>query len=194
MKTPEKQNFFKLAVYFESSLILVAVILGWIADINPFEYIHFSESSFVYGLLGAVILFMTFMLLYQMEINSLQQIRKVLQDTLGPALSGYHWTDLMVLAAVAGISEEILFRGLLQPWMESAWGITAGLIGSNIIFGLVHAVTPLYAVLAALVGICLGLSLDFGGQRNLLTPIVIHGVYDFLAFIVVMHTYRSENK
>ena len=193
MKMLENQNFFKMAIYFEGSLILVAIILGWIAGINPFEDIHFSESSIGYGLMGAVILFLIFMMLYQVEINSLQQIRRVLQDTLGPILRDYHWTDLMVLAVVAGVSEEILFRGLLQPWMESSWGVTAGLIGSNIVFGLVHAVTPLYAVLAALVGIYLGLSLDFGGQRNLLTPIVIHGAYDFLAFIVVMRTYRSEN-
>ena len=193
MKMPENQNFFKMAIYFEGSLILVAIILGWIAGINPFEDIHFSESTIGYGLMGAVILFLIFMMLYQVEINSLQQIRRVLQDTLGPILRDYHWTDLMVLAVVAGVSEEILFRGLLQPWMESSWGVTAGLIGSNIVFGLVHAVTPLYAVLAALVGIYLGLSLDFGGQRNLLTPIVIHGAYDFLAFIVVMRTYRSEN-
>ena len=75
---------------------------------------------------------------------------------------------------------------------ENAWGITAGLIVSNILFGLVHAVTPLYAALAALVGIYLGLSLDFGGERNLLTPIIIHSGYDFLAFVALMRVYRAS--
>lgn len=194
MNTPNKQNFFKLAVYFEGSLIIVAVILGWIVGIDPFVQIQFSELSLAYGIIGALNLFIAFLLLYRLEIESLQKIRRILHDTLGPMLSDYHWTDLMVLATVAGVSEEILFRGVLQPWMESSWGMTAGLIGSNIIFGLVHAVTPLYAVLAALVGIYLGLSLDFGGQRNLFTPIVIHGAYDFLAFVVVMRAYRRENQ
>ena len=72
--------------------------------------------------------------------------------------------------------------------------MTAGLIGSNIIFGLVHAVTPLYAVLAALVGIYLGLSLDYGGDRNLLIPVIIHGLYDFLAFVALMRVYRASLK
>jgi membrane protease YdiL (CAAX protease family) len=36
------------------------------------------------------------------------------------------------LAAVAGISEEILFRGVLQPWLENSWGIVAGLIISSV--------------------------------------------------------------
>ena len=60
------------------------------------------------------------------------------------------------------------------------------------IFGLVHAVTPLYAVLAAFVGIYLGLSLDYGGDRNLLTPVIIHGLYDFLAFVALMRVYRAS--
>jgi membrane protease YdiL (CAAX protease family) len=97
-----------------------------------------------------------------------------------------------VLSAIAGISEEVLFRGVIQPWMETAWGATAGLLASNAIFGLLHAVTPLYAILAGLVGVYLGLALDYGDQRNLLTPIFIHGVYDFLAFMVVMRAYAAQ--
>lgn len=77
--------------------------------------------------------------------------------------------------------------------MENAWGMTAGLIASNILFGLVHAITPLYAVLATSVGIYLGLFLDYGGERNLMTPIVIHAVYDFLAFLVIMRIYRASH-
>jgi membrane protease YdiL (CAAX protease family) len=56
----------------------------------------------------------------------------------------------------------------------------------------VHAVTPLYAVLAFLVGIYLGLALDFGGNRNLAIPIIIHGLYDFLAFVMLMRAYAAS--
>jgi membrane protease YdiL (CAAX protease family) len=38
----------------------------------------------------------------------------------------------------------------------------------------------------------LGLSLDYGGERNLLTPIIIHGFYDFLAFVALMRAYRAS--
>ncbi len=75
--------------------------------------------------------------------------------------------------------------------MENYWGMTAGLIASSILFGLVHAITPLYAILATAVSIYLGLFLDYGGERNLLTPIVIHSAYDFLAFLVIMKAYRG---
>jgi len=64
-------------------------------------------------------------------------------------------------------------------------------LASNLIFGMTHAVTPLYALLAAAVGVYLGLALDYGGDRNLLTPIIIHGLYDFLAFVALMRVYRA---
>jgi len=193
MSDPEKKdNFFKLACYFEGSLILVAVILGWIAGINPFIDLHFSETAIVYGILGTVPLFLLFLALYQLKFDAVRQIHQILYDTLGPSMHRYHWTDLFVLAAIAGFSEELLFRGVMQPWMESSWGMLAGLIGSNVIFGMVHAVTPLYALLAGLVGIYLGLSLDYGETRSLLTPIVIHAFYDFLAFLVILRGYRSD--
>ena len=185
-------DFFKSACYFEASLILVAVFLGWVAGIDPFENIYFSETAIAFGLIGTAPLFLMFLALEKVQGESVVNIRKLLLNTLGPGLYRYHWTDLLILAAIAGVSEELLFRGVIQPWIETSWGISAGLILSNIVFGLVHAVTPLYAVLAALVGIYLGLSLDYGGERNLLTPIIIHGFYDFLAFVALMRAYRAS--
>jgi hypothetical protein len=185
-------DFFKKACLFEAALIPVAVILGWVASINPFENLYFSESAIAYGVIGTMPLFLLFLTMEQMRIESVVKIKDLLFQTLGPGLHRYHWTDLLILAAIAGLSEELLFRGVIQPWIEASWGMTAGLVGSNIIFGLAHAVTPLYAVLATLVGIYLSLSLDYGGNRNLLLPIVIHGMYDFLAFVALMRAYRAS--
>ena len=185
-------DFFKSACVFEASLILVAVGFGWIASINPFENIHLSEMALVYGVIGTMPLFLMFLALEKIQGESVVKIKNLLLNTLGPGLHRYHWTDLLILASIAGVSEELLFRGVIQPWIENSWGATAGLIASNILFGLVHAVTPLYAVLAMLVGIYLGLSLTYGGETNLLVPIIIHGFYDFLAFVVLMRIYRSS--
>jgi membrane protease YdiL (CAAX protease family) len=236
------ERFFKSACLFESALILVAIVLGWCAGINPFASLHFSEIAIFYGILGTLPLFLLFLALQQMTADSVVSIRRLLLETLAPGLARCNWADLLVLAAIAGISEEVLFRGVLQPWLEKGlgmeaglitsniifglvrcnwadllvlaaiagvseevlfrgvlqpwlekgWGMEAGLITSNIIFGLVHAITPLYTVLATLVGIYLGLALDYGGERNLLTPIIIHGLYDFLAFVAIMKSYKEN--
>ncbi len=190
--TPFKpENFFKTACYFESALILVAIILGLIADVDPFETIYFSEKSMLYGILGTIPLYLMYLAMEQMHTPSVRKIRQVLIETIGSSLHKKNWADLFILAALAGISEEILFRGVIQPWMENSWGMAIGLIGSSILFGLIHAVTPLYAILATCISIYLGLSLDYGGERNLLTPIVIHALYDFLAFISIIKSYRA---
>jgi membrane protease YdiL (CAAX protease family) len=185
------ENFFKTACYFEAALILVAIVLGWIAGIDPFADLNFSENAVIYGLFGTLPLILIFLALEHMPHTSIQKIRQLLLETLGPSMYRYNWADLFILAAIAGVSEEVLFRGVIQPWMESSWGMTAGLIASNILFGLVHAITPLYAILATAVGIYLGLFLDYGGERNLLTPIVIHSAYDFFAFLAIMNAYRA---
>lgn len=188
----ESEKFFKTACYFESALILVAIFLGWVADINPFEWIIFSERALINGILGTLPLCLLFLASHQMRLKSLQSIKDILKQTLGPSLVGRHWTDLFVLAMIAGISEEILFRGVIQPWLENSWGVLAGLLLSSLIFGFIHAVTFLYFVMATAVSIYLGLYLDYGPIRNLLTPIIIHGLYDFFAFVVIVHAYRLE--
>lgn len=190
MKSTE--NFFKTACYFEAALILVAVALGWIVAINPFDFFYFSEQAIAYGILGTLPLFLLFLAFEQTSLESVQTIRKLLLDTLCPSLYQHHWVDLLILSAIAGLGEELLFRGALQPWLERAWGFEAGLIASSLVFGLVHAVTPLYAVLATLIGIYLGLSLDYGGSRNLLTPVIIHGLYDFLVFLALIKAYKIQ--
>ncbi len=185
-------DFYKKALIFEGSLALLAQLLGWFAGINPFQHIIFSEPALLYGFFGTLPLFMMFIGLQKLQATSVGAIRDLLLKSLGPELHRYHWTDLLLLATVAGLSEELLFRGLLQPWLEASWGVTAGLILSNLVFGLVHAVTPLYAVLAILVGIYLGLSMDYGVERNLLTPVIIHSLYDFLAFFMLLRVYRGN--
>jgi membrane protease YdiL (CAAX protease family) len=185
-------DFLTKSCYFEASLVLVAVFLGWVADIDPFVNIHLSAISIGAGTLGTLPLFLMFLTMERLQGDSVVQIRQFLLRTLGPSLHRYGWRNLFILAAVAGVSEEILFRGVLQPWLEASWGLSAGLLVSNLIFGLVHSVTPLYSILATVVGIYLGLAMDIGGDRNLLTPIIIHTLYDFLAFVALMRVYRAS--
>ncbi|MGZ5000398.1 MAG: CPBP family intramembrane glutamic endopeptidase [Methylomonas sp.] len=185
-------NFFRTACYFEGSLILVAVVLGWIADVDPFANLTFSETALAQSLMATLPLLIIFFAMQQLPFPPLQKINSLLQQTLGPRLYQRHWTDLLILASIAGVSEELLFRGLLQPWLENSWNMTASLFASNLIFALLHAVTPLYALLAMLIGLYLGLSLDYGGERNLLIPMIIHALYDFVAFIVILSNYRNH--
>ena len=84
-----------------------------------------------------------------------------------------------MISIVAGIGEELLFRGVLQVVLIGWLGLTFGIILASVVFGLLHAVTPTYAVLATIIGIYFGWFAWASG--NLLGPIVAHSVYDFAA-------------
>jgi membrane protease YdiL (CAAX protease family) len=187
-------HFLKLATWFEGSMILLAYGLGWMVSIDPFAQISLSLLPFALGLLGTIPLYLLFAFLYSFPLQDMQTIKQFLMEKLGPFLSSCRWTELLYLGLLAGISEEILFRGFLQAWFEREWGWLGGIVFSNLIFALVHWITPLYGLLAGLTGVYLGLALDFTNDRNLLIPITIHVIYDFLAFLAVAQSYRHQSR
>ncbi len=191
-KTHPDYGFFRTACLFELSLALLALFLAWIFDMDPLAALYFEENSVLIGIMGTLPLFLLFIAFQNSRLEPFLRIRQILDQVIASKLVHYHWTDLLVLASIAGITEELLFRGVIQPWMENLWGYTAGLIVSNLVFGLVHAITFMYFILATLVGIYLGYFLDFSGERNLLIPIIIHAAYDFLAFVLIVKSYKSK--
>lgn len=86
---------------------------------------------------------------------------------------------IAILAVAAGISEELLFRGLLQNWIAGFAPVAAAIVLSNMVFGLLHMRTLLYAVIAGLVGVYLGVL--YAATGNLLAPIAAHALYDAVA-------------
>ncbi|MEZ5921490.1 MAG: CPBP family intramembrane glutamic endopeptidase [Parvularculaceae bacterium] len=95
---------------------------------------------------------------------------------------GFEFTNLRIvlLAIVAGVGEELLFRGALQGAAMRTMPLSLAIILPNIIFGILHARTLLYALIAALIGVWLGLVAHI--TAGLIAPIIAHGLYDLVAF------------
>lgn len=185
-------QFLTVAILFEGGLALLAIGLGRLAGIDPLAHFALAWQAAVWGLAAAVPLFGLFMWSLRLEFGPVARIRRFLIETLGPPLAACGWFELLLVSLLVGFGEEVLFRGFLQPWFEQWGGRAAGLAGSNIVFGLAHFITPLYALLAGLMGLYLGWLLDAFGERRLLTPILTHAVYDWLAFLAVARAYRRE--
>jgi uncharacterized protein len=87
--------------------------------------------------------------------------------------------DLIWLGLLPGMSEELLFRGVMLP----AVGLNAtGVVATSLLFGVLHLSGPQqwpYVVWATAVGLLLGVSALFTG--NLLVPIVAHIVTNWLS-------------
>ncbi|MGK7929421.1 MAG: lysostaphin resistance A-like protein [Spirulina sp.] len=89
------------------------------------------------------------------------------------------WSDLIWLGLLPGLSEELLFRGVMLP----AFGLnTAAVILSSLLFGALHLSGTQqwpYMIWATIVGGVLGFSAIVTG--NLLVPIVAHIVTNFVS-------------
>jgi membrane protease YdiL (CAAX protease family) len=87
--------------------------------------------------------------------------------------------DLIWLGLLPGMSEELLFRGVMLP----AVGLNpTGIIASSLLFGVLHLSGPQqwpYVVWATAVGLLLGFSAVATG--NLLVPIVAHVFTNWLS-------------
>lgn len=183
-------QFLWIATLFEGGLALVAFVLGGLLSVDPVAALRPELTAAFCGVLGSLPLYALFAQSDRLAVG--REIRKLLIEKLGGLLAACSVSQLLYIACWAGITEEILFRGLLQPWLEQSWGWLGGLVFSNLIFALVHWITPAYALLAGFSGLYLGLMLDVGPERNLLTPILVHAIYDFLAFIAVAEAWRQQ--
>jgi membrane protease YdiL (CAAX protease family) len=193
----DRSQFLRLAAIFEGGLAFVALGLGLVFRIDPFADFHIDGMGVALGLAAALPPFLLLLATDRFRFSALERIKRVVLDILGPALRTCRWYELIFVAALAGFGEELLFRGLLQRLLES-WlnfggsGRIAGLIASNVIFGLLHFLTPTYAILAGLMGGYFGLLLDATHPPNLVTAMIAHGVYDYLAFLLLRRAARTE--
>jgi membrane protease YdiL (CAAX protease family) len=92
--------------------------------------------------------------------------------------------DVAVVSTLAGVGEELLFRGVLQALLTRLAGFWVGWIVASVVFGLAHMITPMYVVVVIGIGLYLGALLQ--GFDNLAVPIVVHALYDFVALVYLM--------
>lgn len=82
------------------------------------------------------------------------------------------WPDLIWLGLLPGLSEELLFRGIMLPALGLNW---TAVVLSSLVFGILHlsgAQQWPYVIWATVVGFVLGYSALLTG--NLLVPIIAH--------------------
>ncbi|KAL9187616.1 hypothetical protein ACHAXT_005994 [Thalassiosira profunda] len=87
----------------------------------------------------------------------------------------------ILLGAVAGWGEEWLFRGVFQTLLSERFSSNVALGISGVVFGLLHAVTPVYALLAGAASVFFGYLYNL--SENLAVPMICHAVYDVGALV-----------
>ena len=181
---PEPGDLIIPGVLLEASLAPLALLLGWLVGQPPLSGFAWNARDAAIGVLATGPLLALFFLIVRWPVGPLGRIEQICDETLRPVLEGCTWPDLALLAVAAGVGEEMLFRGVLQGALGQWLGPWMGLALAAPIFGMAHPITPTYAVLVSLIGAYLGAVWMFNG--NLLTVMVAHAVYDFIALVVLL--------
>ena len=158
--------------------MLLALGLGWWMTPRPQDRIVWSAEGWAIGFAATLPLLVTFAISRRLRLKPLQDLKKLVDELLVRLFDGCTLPQLAMISLLAGLGEELLFRGLLQPWLSEKAGLLIGLILTSALFGLLHAITFTYAVLAGLIGVYFGWLLV--ETENLLPPIVAHTMYDFV--------------
>jgi membrane protease YdiL (CAAX protease family) len=173
------------AVLFEAGLAPVALALGWLLGAPPLADFRWDARDAALGAVATLPLVGLLVLSRRWRFGPLERIKRFFDREIRPYLDGRPWPDLALVCLAAGVGEEMLFRGALQGAFSRWLGPGAGLAATSLLFGLLHPITPAYAVLAALIGAYLGGVWMANG--NLLSVMVAHALYDFLALQILLH-------
>jgi membrane protease YdiL (CAAX protease family) len=196
------RNAVAMAVAFEGGLGLLALALGWLLGVWPIPGIERSETAWndqlpalLWGLVATVPMLLGFWLIDRFPWGSLLDLKRDVERLVVPLFQGSSIVELAIVALTAGIGEEMLFRGLLQhglaAWLTPPWGVWVALVAASAIFGCAHMLSATYLVLAAFIGLYLGLLLIW--TENLMAPAVAHGLYDFVALLYLVRGGRSAH-
>lgn len=178
----DRDRFLRLAIPFEAGLVPVAVLGAWFGGNSLADLLRTPGPGLLWGLLATIPPLICLVIVRAIPWRPLRRVGEFLNGVLGPALAQCTLLELALVALLAGLGEELLFRGALQPVL--------GLPLASVLFALAHFITPTYAVLTGLMGLYLGWLAEVSG--TLWAPIATHALYDFIAFLVVIRDVRRR--
>ena len=181
-----QKNFIYMVTVFEGSLLLLSLIWGYFAEINPFGHIYLNHTDIALAILASIVfVFLNFIAINKFSeyISFFRRLKDGYEEITGIA-ANITIPGALLIAAISGFSEEIFFRGILQQQF--------GIIIASVVFGLLHigsARTVNYGIYAITGGFYFGLLYLVSG--NLLVPIIAHILNNFMALPYMKYYYRK---
>jgi membrane protease YdiL (CAAX protease family) len=185
---PRPTNLLALAVLVEGGMALVAIGLGWLLGQPPTQYVRGSVSAWGWGLVGSLPLVAVMLLIVHVPRGPFARLNRVVSEVIVPLFESSSTLDFALISLLAGIGEELLFRGVIQARLSDGLSPAAGLVLASLLFGLAHTITIGYAVLATTFGLYLGALWLW--SDDLMVAIVAHAVYDFVALVYLVQRHK----
>ena len=177
------------AVTVEGGLAVLAIVIAWFAGISLREMFILEPLHFLVAAVAIVPMLLFCRFVYLLPLKSVEFTSRFLHSVYRDFIRHCSVTQLLFVAVMAGIGEELLFRGVIQTTLVQSFGgetrgLIIGIALSSLLFGLVHPINKLYVFLCFVIGIYLGLLFAWTGN-NLIVPIIIHTFYNFVVFLAM---------
>jgi uncharacterized protein len=175
-----------MAVLVEGALALLALGLAWLFGVPLREQFPTGGPliwAVVRGLAAAGLMLAMFWWLVHSNRPALRQLRQQVAWLIGEMFPTASVWQLALVAVLAGVGEELLFRGVLQVKLVDWTTPTVGIVIASLLFGVAHSMSRLYFALATLIGLCFGWMA--WRYNDLVAPMVAHTVYDFVALVYI---------
>jgi membrane protease YdiL (CAAX protease family) len=172
----------------EAMCVPVALALGWLLGHDPTDTLSWSPMALGLGVAAALPAWGLVVAAHRLRPRLLESMMRMVDGLLVPAFARWTWGELLLVSLLAGVGEELLFRGVVQQALVSPLGTWPALVTASLVFGIVHALSASYAVFATLMGLYLGWLWMASG--NLLVPIAAHAAYDFLTLVYLVKRMR----
>ena len=163
--------------------MVIALGLGRLGGISAFERLRLDVEGVAAGIAGALPMLALLLWCLRTTWGPMRRLVALVEERLGPYLADASAGGLAVLALLAGLGEELLFRGVIQAWLAERTSLWLAVAAASLVFGAGHWLSASYAVVASLIGAYLGTL--FLVSDNLLIPIVAHATYDVVALLVL---------
>ena len=181
---------FGMAILFETGIGFVGILLAKLAGVPIWSSLVVSSEALARGLIATLPMLAMLVVLTLNRWTPLVDLKRQLEAIVRVLFAESSWLELALISLAAGVGEELLFRGALQPLL-AGWVPPIVAIGVvSLAFGLAHALSTMYFVAATLVGFYLGwLTMAYD---DLIAPMVAHGLYDFIALTYVQQRVKRE--
>jgi len=185
-KTPEfSKKVLLLNIILSQALLVAAILVLKIfiikenVSVAGFLQFNLNLKSFFITAAGSMLLVLLQVICYKYIPRE-----KYFDELNFLLIQKFSLRDLFIIFTTGAIIEEILFRGLLQPFL--------GIVFSSMVFALIHIryLTKIYIILEVfLMGIILGVVYQATGL--LIVPIICHLLLNFLVAVMIKKGYME---
>ncbi|MEX0984438.1 MAG: type II CAAX endopeptidase family protein [Actinomycetota bacterium] len=180
-------------------IVFLVSLMVWLRNVHPGSWaaigIRWRARTAAVGVVFGAILYavaagaLAFGLqwIYEQVVGHPVQAPEQMPQGLGDAGT----VAFVILAvALAPVVEEVFFRGVLYRSIRDRFGVAAGLVGSSVVFGVVHVqpgpVADAVLLQSVMVFTGVGLALIYERAGNLLASIAAHAAFNAIGVTLIL--------